>query len=171
MLNTDGGWPCLFMWKRILQFEGYRVVTASNGREGLVAANEVKPDLIITDRSMPIMDGVEFCRHLKREREFSRIPVILTSADHPGPDGTAVWDGFWLKPPSLLGKRRILPVGIARLLPNLNGFLRHVHADDKTDDQVRIAPSGRQNHQAGRKNTEIRHYVSASTNPAASGGP
>ncbi|MFM0176692.1 response regulator [Paraburkholderia sediminicola] len=101
ILIVDDELSVVTAWKRILQFEGYRVVTASNGREGLVAANEEKPDLIITDRSMPIMDGVEFCRHLKREREFSRIPVILTSADHPGPDDTAVWDGFWLKPVSI----------------------------------------------------------------------
>ncbi|MFM0198152.1 response regulator [Paraburkholderia strydomiana] len=88
-------------WKRILQFEGYRVVTASNGREGLVAANEENPDLIITDRSMPIMDGVEFCRQLKRELEFSRVPVVLTSAHNPRPGDTVIWDEFWLKPVSI----------------------------------------------------------------------
>ncbi len=79
-------------WKRVLQLEGYRVVTASNGREGLVVANEEIPDLIITDRSMSITDGVEFCRHLKLQREFARIPVILTSADPPGPgDSSMGW--------------------------------------------------------------------------------
>jgi DNA-binding response OmpR family regulator len=99
-------------WKRILQFEGYRVVTASNGREGLVAASGEKPDLIITDRSMRIMDGVEFCRHLKKERELSRIPVILTSADHPGPGDIVVWDEFWLKPVSI----EVLLASVRRLL-------------------------------------------------------
>ncbi|MDR7009896.1 response regulator [Paraburkholderia strydomiana] len=84
-------------WKRILQVEGYRVATASNGLEGLVAAKQVKPDLIITDRSMPIMDGVEFCRHLKQKRKLSGIPVILTSADHRQP-GVKVWDEFLPKP-------------------------------------------------------------------------
>jgi CheY-like chemotaxis protein len=87
-------------WKRILQFEGYRVVTASNGLEGLVAAKEAKPDLIITDRSMRIMDGVEFCRHLKQKRELSGIPVILTSADHQEP-GVRLWDEFLPKPVSM----------------------------------------------------------------------
>jgi CheY-like chemotaxis protein len=46
-------------WKRILQLEGYRVVTASSGDVGLVAASEEKPDLIVTDRSIPVMEGVE----------------------------------------------------------------------------------------------------------------
>ncbi|MFL9905724.1 response regulator [Paraburkholderia fungorum] len=112
ILVVDDELTIVTAWKRILQFEGYRVVTASNGREGLIAANEEKPDLIITDRSMPIMDGVEFCHHLKREREFARIPVILTSADHAGPGDTAVWDGFCLKPVSievlLASARRLL---------------------------------------------------------------
>jgi CheY-like chemotaxis protein len=92
--------------------EGYRIVTASNGREGLVAANEEKPDLIITDWSMPIMDGIEFCRHLKLEREFARVPVILTSAAPPGPGDTAVWDDFWLKPVSM----EMLLASVQRLL-------------------------------------------------------
>jgi CheY-like chemotaxis protein len=78
----------------------------------LVAANAEKPDLIITDRSMPIMDGVEFCRNLKQEREFARIPVILTSADPSGPGDTAVWDGFWLKPVSI----EMLLASVQRLL-------------------------------------------------------
>jgi CheY-like chemotaxis protein len=101
VLVVDDKLSIVTAWKRVLQLEGYRVVTASNGREGLVAANEEKPDLIITDRSMPIMDGVEFCRHLKLEREFARIPVILNSANPPGADDTVVWDGFWLKPVSM----------------------------------------------------------------------
>jgi len=92
ILVVDDELSIVTAWKRVLQLEGYRVVTASNGREGLVAANEEKPDLIITDRAMPIMDGVEFCRHLKLEREFARVPVILTSAGPPGPGYTAVWD-------------------------------------------------------------------------------
>ncbi|WNC95398.1 response regulator (plasmid) [Paraburkholderia sp. FT54] len=71
--------------KRLLHLAGYRVITASNGSEGLAAARVEMPALIITDRSMPIMDGVEFCRQLRRERELARIPVILTSADMSAP--------------------------------------------------------------------------------------
>ncbi len=51
ILVVDDELSIVTAWKRVLQLEGYRVVTASNGREGLVAANEEKPDLIITDRS------------------------------------------------------------------------------------------------------------------------
>ncbi|MGN8112439.1 response regulator [Paraburkholderia sp. 22098] len=108
-------------WKRILQFEGYRVVTASNGLDGLVAAKQAKPDLIITDRSMPIMDGVEFCRrHLKQKRELSGIPVILTSADHQEP-GVRLWDEFLLK-----------PVSIEVLLASVRHFLNRDDAQAET---------------------------------------
>ena len=112
ILVVDDEFGIVKAWKRILQLEGYRVVTASNGREGLVAANENKPHLIITDRSMPVMDGVEFCRQLKLRREFGRIPVILTSADPPGPGDTPVWDGFWLKPVPI----EMLQASVQRLL-------------------------------------------------------
>ncbi|MFM0367088.1 response regulator [Paraburkholderia sediminicola] len=101
ILVVDDESSIVTAWKRILQLEGYQVVTASNGREGLVAANEDKPDLIITDRLMPIMDGVEFCRRLKLQQELARIPVILTSADPLDPGVIPVWDEFWLKPVSI----------------------------------------------------------------------
>jgi CheY-like chemotaxis protein len=89
-------------WKRILQPEGYQVVTASNGDAGLVAASEEKPGLIVADRSMPGMDGIEFCRQLKLDLELARIPVILTSAHPVEPGDAVVWDEFWQKPVSLV---------------------------------------------------------------------
>ena len=97
-------------WKRIFQLEGYRVVTASDGHAGLVAANEERPDLIITDQSMPGMEGVEFCRQLKLE--LAQIPVILASANSPGPGDKVVWDDFWQKPVSV----RTMVASIRRLL-------------------------------------------------------
>jgi CheY-like chemotaxis protein len=61
---------------------------------------------------MPVMDGVEFCRHLKLRGECARIPVILTSADPPGPGDTPVWDGLWLKPVPI----EMLQASVQRLL-------------------------------------------------------
>jgi CheY-like chemotaxis protein len=88
-------------WKTVLQLEGYLVLTASNGCQALFSANGRKPDLIITDRSMPITGGVEFFRHLKRGPEFSQIPVILTSPEHLSPSDAGVGDSFLLKPVSV----------------------------------------------------------------------
>jgi DNA-binding response OmpR family regulator len=60
-----------------LEQEGFRVVKASNGREALFVAREEKPDLIILDVMMPEMDGYEFMRHHRKEKET---PIILLTA-------------------------------------------------------------------------------------------
>lgn len=60
-----------------LEQEGFRVVKASNGRDALFVAREEKPDLIILDVMMPEMDGYEFMRHHRKEKET---PIILLTA-------------------------------------------------------------------------------------------
>ena len=57
--------------------EGYRVVTANNGKEALPVASREKPDLIILDMMMPEMDGYEFMRHHRKEQDT---PIILLTA-------------------------------------------------------------------------------------------
>ncbi len=60
--------------------EKYRVLTASNGYNGLKMAAKYIPDLIICDVMMPVMDGMECCRSLKAEQSTSHIPVLLLTA-------------------------------------------------------------------------------------------
>ncbi len=60
-----------------LEQEGFRVVTASNGREAIHVARQEKPDLIILDIMMPEMDGYEFLRVHRKERET---PIIMLTA-------------------------------------------------------------------------------------------
>jgi two-component system, OmpR family, alkaline phosphatase synthesis response regulator PhoP len=63
-----------------LGMEGYEVVTALDGEEGLQKALETKPDLIVLDIMMPKMDGYETCKALKADERTKTIPVILLSA-------------------------------------------------------------------------------------------
>jgi two-component system, OmpR family, alkaline phosphatase synthesis response regulator PhoP len=63
--------------KAYLTQEGFRVVTARNGREALFLARQEKPDLIVLDLMMPEMDGYEFMRLHRKERET---PIILLTA-------------------------------------------------------------------------------------------
>ncbi|HSH02897.1 MAG TPA: response regulator transcription factor [Anaerolineae bacterium] len=63
--------------KAYLIQEGYRVVTARNGRDAMFIARDEKPDLIVLDIMMPEMDGFEFMRIHHRERDT---PVIILSA-------------------------------------------------------------------------------------------
>jgi len=58
----------------------YRIIEASNGKDGLVLALEKNPDLIITDVMMPLMTGKEFCTIIKSNFKTSHIPIIMISA-------------------------------------------------------------------------------------------
>lgn len=63
--------------KELLQREGYRVVTASHGSEALGRAANQRFDLILLDVMMPVMDGFETCKRLKRSEFTKDIPVIF----------------------------------------------------------------------------------------------
>ena len=54
---------------------------ASNGEEGLALATQEKPDLIILDCNMPVMDGVAMLRKVREHAELKRTPVIMLSAE------------------------------------------------------------------------------------------
>ncbi|HPI75275.1 MAG TPA: response regulator, partial [bacterium] len=58
---------------------GYEVREAANGAEALEAAADFRPDIIVTDIVMPVMDGWEFIERLRRDEEFARAPVIVIS--------------------------------------------------------------------------------------------
>ncbi|MBN1506219.1 MAG: response regulator [Sedimentisphaerales bacterium] len=63
-----------------LRFAGCDVVTASNGQEGLAKAALEKPDLILLDMNMPIMNGQEMLERLRADPSLKRIPVIMLTA-------------------------------------------------------------------------------------------
>ena len=67
------------MMQFVLEDQGYDITTAGNGKEGLERIQAQKPDLIITDISMPDMEGIEFLRELKRNG--IGIPVIVMSGN------------------------------------------------------------------------------------------
>ncbi len=55
---------------------GHTIETATNGEEALQQAREKQPDAIVTDWMMPVMGGLELCRHLKKQPETMNIPII-----------------------------------------------------------------------------------------------
>ena len=63
-----------------LEFEGFQVVDAANGREGLDAAAREQPDVIFLDLMMPEMDGWDVLRRLKEDDATAQIPVVLLTA-------------------------------------------------------------------------------------------
>ena len=61
---------------------GFKVVTATNGQQGIEMATTVQPDLIVLDLAMPQIGGVEVCRRLKANPRTRKSPVIaLTVLD------------------------------------------------------------------------------------------
>ncbi len=60
--------------------ERFEVSQANNGAEGIEQAKNIKPDLILLDVNMPVMDGLETCRKIKSDQEISHIPVVFLSA-------------------------------------------------------------------------------------------
>jgi two-component system, cell cycle response regulator DivK len=73
-----------------LRLEGFTVEQAGNGHEGVEKAVELLPDIIITDLSMPVMDGWETIRRLRSDERTRRIPIIACSGydDAISPDAT-----------------------------------------------------------------------------------
>jgi CheY-like chemotaxis protein len=69
------------MMAQLLTLEGYQIETVANGCEALAYLNDApRPDVILLDLMMPIMDGWAFCRSRWRSRTLREIPVILISA-------------------------------------------------------------------------------------------
>jgi CheY-like chemotaxis protein len=69
----------------LLRLEGYQVVTARDGDEGYVQALAHIPDLIITDLNMPVLDGVELAKLIRRERgKIGQVPIVALSANLSG---------------------------------------------------------------------------------------
>jgi CheY-like chemotaxis protein len=64
----------------ILEEEGYRVFCASNGRQGLDRVAEVRPDLVVLDFMMPVMNGADVGRALRASPETRHIRILMNSS-------------------------------------------------------------------------------------------
>lgn len=90
------GWPTNIMANKILVVDdeavlqetiaynleqaGYQVIAAADGASALEAAHREKPDLIILDLMLPVIDGLEVCRRLRREDDTSDILILMLTA-------------------------------------------------------------------------------------------
>jgi two-component system alkaline phosphatase synthesis response regulator PhoP len=62
-----------------LEPEGFKVIAAYNGQDGLRAVAEARPDLVILDLTLPGLDGFELCRRIRRQPETARLPILVLS--------------------------------------------------------------------------------------------
>lgn len=63
-----------------LEAQGYEVLAAYDGEEGLRKAQTEKPDLVLLDLMLPKMDGYKVCGLLKRDTRYSKIPIVIFTA-------------------------------------------------------------------------------------------
>lgn len=115
-----------------LEGEGFRVVTAPNGIEGLEAARKEEPDLIVLDIMMPKMDGVEVCRRLRQDSERLRAtPIIMLTARTEDEDFVR---GLDVGADIYLGK----PVSLPVLMSQVRALFRRADRAEGPQDILRI---------------------------------
>jgi urea transport system substrate-binding protein len=83
VLAIDDDEDLVDLLRFILEGNGYRVVTAANGQEGLAAVAASMPDLILLDMKMPVMDGWTFAKEFHRLYEKGAPIVVVTAAEDP----------------------------------------------------------------------------------------
>jgi two-component system cell cycle response regulator DivK len=88
--------------QRVLEIEGYEVIPAGTGQEGLAKAFQNSPDIIITDINLPDIDGYQITISLKQDKHSAHIPIIAMTANVMKKDRENViqagCDGYISKP-------------------------------------------------------------------------
>ncbi len=84
VLIVDDDRVTLTMLQKILSSSGYEVITAMDGEEGYKRAQEVKPDLLISDMLIPKVDGLELCKNIKESPTLNQTKVILMTGVYKG---------------------------------------------------------------------------------------
>jgi CheY-like chemotaxis protein len=98
VLVVDDEFDVLSVYTMLLEYNGFRVRTAGNGREALEEAAVERPDIVVSDFMMPIMDGGELCRAWRASADLGRIPFILSSAGILRHDLDIPYDSVFRKP-------------------------------------------------------------------------
>ncbi len=81
IMVVDDSRPVKYVVEDGLLKEGFKVVTAENGLSALNLLKNVKPDLILSDINMPVMNGIEFCQAVHSDSRLSNIPFVVMSTN------------------------------------------------------------------------------------------
>lgn len=135
---------------RTLRFEGYDVTIAKNGKDALDVIRERRPDGVILDVTMPVLDGLETCRRLRAEGNL--VPVLMLTARR---DVTARVAGLDAGADDYLAK----PFALQELLARMRALLRRARYEvdtaappsDLRFDDLTLNPATREVVRAGRQ--------------------
>jgi adenylate cyclase len=113
----------------ILEFDGYRVVTAAAGREALLKLRETSPDLVLLDVMMPDLNGYDVCRAIRADPATEMLPIVMVTALDPAAERVrgidAGADDFLTK-----------PINHAELLARVRSLLRIKRFHDTVQAQA-----------------------------------
>ncbi len=82
ILVVDDSIPACIYIKRLLQKNGYQVLTSHDGVQGAKTALEELPDLILLDKEMPKMNGFQVARTLRAHKDTKGIPILMFSSEN-----------------------------------------------------------------------------------------
>jgi DNA-binding response OmpR family regulator len=122
----------LFTLAHNLRREGYQVLTAARGDDGLKLAREARPDLIVLDVMLPGIDGMQVCRLLRRDM---RVPIIMLTALGGESDRVA---GLDVGADDYLAK----PFGVRELLARIRAILRRATPRSQLEAAAALSVSG-----------------------------
>lgn len=148
-----------------LRQEGYDVIKAENGREGIQMAKEHMPDLVLLDIMMPQMDGIEVCDKMREDSTLSHIPIIFLTARS---DEKTEIEGLNKGADDFITK----PISTTKLVSRIKAVLRrfeeteekvqrlNVHDLDIDKDRY-IVTRGDEEFQLPRKEFELLYYLAS----------
>lgn len=129
VLVVDDEPDVLLLCRVNLEFEGYEVLEAADGTEGLELARQQRPDVILLDVMMPQMDGWQVLEELKDDEELRDIPVVMLTARVQNEDQIRGWSSgaaeYITKPFS--------PLALSQVLEDV------LHSDPGEEDERRRA--------------------------------
>ncbi len=122
ILVVDDERPVRDALERALRLEGYEVATAADGQEALVSLVRRSVDAIVLDVLMPVLDGLETCRALRRQGDAT--PVLMLTARHEVSDRVAGLDAG-------ADDYLVKPFALEELLARLRALLRRTIGEDE----------------------------------------
>lgn len=81
ILTVDDSPSIRQMLTYVLTSNGYEVIEASDGEEGLALAKSRRADLVLTDQNMPRMDGITLIKALRRLPEYQKVPIMMLTTE------------------------------------------------------------------------------------------
>lgn len=114
-----------------LKKEGYKVLKAENGEEGISKAKEHKPDLILLDIMMPKMDGLEAVEIMRKDDELKKTPIIFLTARS---DEKTEIDGLNKGGDDYITK----PISTTKLVSRIKAVLRRFDDSEQTSNKLEV---------------------------------